>query len=95
MKTKQLAKVVNKRTLKLLSLAAVAITAATAVISALGALLVVKQLRLVDEQQKTLPVLKRAAELYIRQNEPEAETPSKHLRRRQETPLEKPAPDES
>ena len=84
MKAKQLAKVVNKRTLKLLSLIGALLAAAAAVVSALGALLVVKQLRLAEEQRKALPVLRRAAELYIEQNEPEAEKPSRRPRPRRD-----------
>ncbi len=64
-------KLVNRRTLRFLALAGTVLTVCTAVMSALGALLMVRQLQLVSAQRKALPVLQKAAEVYLRKNAPE------------------------
>lgn len=62
----------NKRTLKLLTVLGTVAAVCTAVVSALGALLMVRQLQLISLQRRTLPVLRQAAQLYLEKNAPEA-----------------------
>lgn len=69
----------NRRTLKLLTVLGTVAAVCTAVISALGALLMVRQLQLISLQRRTLPVLRQAAQLYLDQNAPE---PAPNPRRR-------------
>lgn len=64
------AKLLNRRTLRMLSILAAVAAVCTAVMSALGALLMVRQLQLVALQRRTLPVLRQAAQLYLDQNAP-------------------------
>ena len=63
-------KLLNRRTLRMLSILAAVAAVCTAVMSALGALLMVRQLQLVALQRRTLPVLRQAAQLYLDQNAP-------------------------
>ena len=63
-------KLLNRRTLRMLSILAAVAAICTAVMSALGALLMVRQLQLVALQRRTLPVLRQAAQLYLDQNAP-------------------------
>lgn len=74
------AKHINKRTLHLLAAAGAVLAACAAVMSFLGALLMIRQLQLVSAQKKALPVLQRAAQLYLDQNAPE-ETPARRRRK--------------
>lgn len=71
---------INKRTLHLLAILGAALAVCAAVMSLLGALLMVRQLQLVSAQKKALPVLQRAAQLYLDQNAPE-ETPAQRRRK--------------
>lgn len=64
-------KYVNKGTLRLLATAGVVTAACVAVTSCLGAVLIVRQLRLISAQRKALPVLQKAAEAYLAKNAPE------------------------
>ena len=59
---------INKRTLRLLAALGVVTAGCIAVISCLGAVLMVRQLRLISAQRKALPVLQRAAEVYLEKN---------------------------
>ena len=68
---RQAGRLVNRRTLRLLAVLGTVLTVCTAVMSALGALLMVRQLQLVSAQRKALPVLQKAAETYLRKNAPE------------------------
>lgn len=63
-------KLLNRRTLRMLTILAAVAAVCTAVMSALGALLMVRQLQLVALQRRTLPVLRQAAQLYLDQNAP-------------------------
>ena len=69
-------KLVNKRTLKFLAVLGTVMAVCTAVMSALGALLMVRQLQLVSAQRKALPVLQEAAQLYLEKNAPERKVPA-------------------
>lgn len=64
-------KYVNKGTLRLLAIAGMVTAACVAVTSCLGAVLIVRQLRLISAQRKALPVLQKAAEAYLAKNAPE------------------------
>lgn len=64
------AKYVNKNTLRLLTVLGGVMAACAAVMSFLGALLMIRQLQLVSAQKKALPVLQRAAQLYLDRNAP-------------------------
>lgn len=66
------ARLLNRRTLKLLTFLGTVTAVCAAILSALGALLMVRQLQLVALQRRTLPVLRQAAQLYLEQNAPEA-----------------------
>lgn len=59
---------INKKTLHLLAALGVVTAGCIAVISCLGAVLMVRQLRLISAQRKALPVLQRAAEVYLEKN---------------------------
>ena len=69
-------KLVNKRTLKFLAFLGTVMAVCAAVMSALGALLMVRQLQLVSAQRKALPVLQEAAQLYLEKNAPVKSTPA-------------------
>ena len=64
-------RLINRRTLRLLTVLGTVLAVCTAVMSALGALLMVRQLQLISAQKKTLPVLRSAAEVYLEKNAPE------------------------
>ncbi len=64
-------KLVNRRTLRFLTILGTALAVCTAVMSALGALLMVRQLQLISAQKKALPMLQKAAEVYLEKNAPE------------------------
>lgn len=61
-------KLLNRRTLRFFAILGTVMAVCTAILSALGAVLVVRQLRLVSLQRKTLPVLRDAAQLYLEKN---------------------------
>lgn len=69
---RQAGRLVNKRTLRLFALLGTVTVVCAAVMSALGALLMVRQLQLISAQRKALPVMRRAAEVYLEKNAPEA-----------------------
>lgn len=69
-------KLVNKRPLKFLAFLGTVMAVCAAVMSALGALLMVRQLQLVSAQRKALPVLQEAAQLYLEKNAPAKSTPA-------------------
>ena len=62
------AKHLNKRTLRYIGFAAGAVAGCAAVISFLGTMLMLRQLQLVAAQKRALPVIQRAAQLYLDQN---------------------------
>lgn len=64
-------KYLNKGTLRLLAAVGMVTAGCVAVTSCLGAVLIVRQLRLISAQRKALPVLQRAAEVYLAKNAPE------------------------
>lgn len=74
------AKHINKDTLRLLTVLGMVMAVCAAVMSFLGALLMFRQLRLISAQRKALPVIQRAAQLYLDQNAP-AETPAQRRRK--------------
>ena len=74
------AKHLNKRTLRLIGFAAGAVAGCAAVMSFLGAMLMIRQLQLVSAQKKALPVIQRAAQLYLDQNGG-SETPAQRRRK--------------
>ncbi|MCI9194177.1 MAG: hypothetical protein HFF14_01215 [Angelakisella sp.] len=62
------AKHLNKHTLRYIGFAAGAVAGCAAVISFLGTMLMLRQLQLVAAQKRALPVIQRAAQLYLDQN---------------------------
>lgn len=71
---------INKRTLRLLTALGMVMAASVAVISCLGAVLMVRQLRLISAQRKALPVLQRAAEVYLEKNGEKVDRKKRFLR---------------
>ena len=67
----RLTKYLNKGTLRLLAAVGMVTAGCVAVTTCLGAVLMVRQLQLISAQRKALPVLRRAAEVYLRNNAPE------------------------
>lgn len=66
--TPHITRYINKRTLRLLAALGAVTAGSVAVTSCLGAVLMVRQLRLIAEERKALPVLRRAAEVYLEKN---------------------------
>ena len=64
-------KLINRRALRFLALVGTVLTVCTAVMSALGALLMVRQLQLVSAQRKAVPVLKNPGVVYLGKIAPE------------------------
>ena len=86
-----LAKLASRRTLRLLGILGTVMAVCAAVVSALGALLMVRQLQLVSAQKKALPVLQRAAQVYLDQNAPQEEPAARGLFRHRKAPDPVPA----
>ena len=68
---RQAGRLMNGRTLRLLAALGTVMAVCAAVMSALGAMLVVRQLQLISAQRKALPVMRRAAEVYLEKNAPQ------------------------
>lgn len=76
----RLTKYINKGTLRLLAVLGMVMAGCIAVTTCLGAVLMVRQLQLISAQRKALPTLRKAAEVYLRNNAPE-ELPAQKRRK--------------
>lgn len=74
------ARLLDRRTLRFFAILGTVLAVCSAIVSALGAVLLVRQLQLVALQRKTLPILRDAAQLYLEKNGVEKATPSRKKR---------------